>query len=133
MPAPHVTVSHASRARRCPGGGTERLAVDARHGEGRLAANGDAIGQAKSLQSGAELGVAPVVRIDDHPRDRETRLPNRPHLRQRDPPLLAKVHRRRQSSRGATRDGVGPRDGRYRSYASGHVRPSAISALDTAT
>ena len=87
-----------------------RLAVDARHGEGRLAANGDAIGQAESLQPGAELGVAPVVRIDDHRRDREARLPNRPHLRQRDAPLLAKAHRRRQSSRGATRGVVGPRD-----------------------
>ena len=82
-----------------------------RDGEGRLAADGDAIGEAEPFEPGAERGVRAVVGVDDHAGDRKAGLQDSPHLGQRDAPLLAKPDGGREAGHGAPRGIVGPRRG----------------------
>ena len=104
VPVPQVTVSHASsgadvgeRRRRTAVPGTPS------HGEHGLAADRDAVGEAEPFEAGAERRVRAVVGIDDDAGDREARLQDGPHLRQRDAPLLAKPHGRRDAGGRAPR------------------------------
>ena len=106
----------------------------ARDGEGRLAANGDAVGEAEPFEPGAKRGVRAVVGIDDDAGDREA------GLQDGRAPAPARCATSRETGRvggmpaAAQRAASSVHDaGRYRSNASGHVRPSAINALDTAT
>jgi hypothetical protein len=95
----------AGRLRNGRRGLRPRHADDCAH---RLAANRDAIREPQALQAGAEVRVAPVIRIDHHAGDREARLQDRAHLRQRDAPFLAKLERRRNARRRPARRILGP-------------------------
>ena len=79
------------------------------HRERGLAANRDAIREPEPFEAGAKGRVGAVVGVDDDPGDREAGLLHRAHLRQRDAPLLAKAHGRRNAGGGTARGIVGPR------------------------